>query len=127
MLEINKSYTGLIVSNYNSQNINVLIPLLSEEFPNWSVDKIKSYIGTVIKKKQNIAGVLVAQNEAFYYVGLLVYTFQQINSENFEMYAVGCKYLCALTLPNKILLSNLSIRLSANLNFPSCCREKISL
>ena len=46
-----KSHTGLIISNYDSNDINPLLPLLSEEFPDWSIDKIKGYIGLVIKNK----------------------------------------------------------------------------
>ena len=76
-----KSYTGLIISNYDSDDVNPLLPLLSEEFPDWSIDRVKSYIQLVIKNKRNVAGVLVAKNEAFYYVGLLVYTFQQIQTK----------------------------------------------
>ena len=100
-----KSYTGLIISNYDSENINPLLPLLSEEFPNWSVAKIKSYISTVIKKKQNIAGVLVAQNEAFYYVGLLVYTFQQITSENFGKNQNENQFIDGLIIENLVASS----------------------
>ena len=42
-----KSYTGLIISNYDSNDTNPLLPLLSQEFPDWSIDKIKSYISLV--------------------------------------------------------------------------------
>jgi len=76
-----KSYTGLIISNYNSSDINPLLPLLSDEFPDWSIDKIKSYIGLVIKNKKNVAGLLVAKNEAYYNVGLLIYTIQQVQTK----------------------------------------------
>ncbi len=80
-LEETKFNTGLIISNYNSDDIDPLLPLLGAEFPDWSVNKIKSYIRLVIKNKQDVAGILVAKNEAFYNVGLLIYTFQQIPSE----------------------------------------------
>jgi len=76
-----KSYTGLIISNYNSSDINPLLPLLSDEFPDWSIDKIKSYIGLVIKNKKNVAGLLVAKNKAYYNVGLLIYTIQQVQTK----------------------------------------------
>jgi len=76
-----KSYTGLIISNYDSNDINPLLPLLSEEFPDWSIDKIKSYIGLVIKNKKDVAGILVAKNEAYYNVGLLIYTIQQVQTK----------------------------------------------
>ena len=76
-----KSYTGLIISNYDSNDTNPLLPLLSQEFPNWSIDKIKSYISLVIKNKKDVAGLLVAKNEAFYNVGLLIYTIQQVRTK----------------------------------------------
>ena len=77
------SYTGLKIFQYNSENIYPLLPLLAEEFPNWTVDKIKNYVKLVVAKKNEIAGMLVAKNEALYNVGLLIYTFQ----------SVGTKYL----------------------------------
>jgi len=74
-------YTGLSITHYKSDNIYPLLPLLSQEFPNWTLDKIKNYVKIVISKKHDVAGMLVAQNEASYYVGLLVYTYQSITSE----------------------------------------------
>jgi hypothetical protein len=79
-----KSHTGLIISNYESNDINPLLPLLSEEFPDWSIDKIKGYIGLVIKNKKDVAGILVAKNEAYYNVGLLIYTIQQVQTKTKE-------------------------------------------
>ena len=76
-----KSYTGLIISNYDSNDTNPLLHLLSQEFPDWTIDKIKSYIGLVIKNKKDVAGLLVAKNEAFYNVGLLIYTIQQVRTK----------------------------------------------
>jgi len=80
-----KTYTGLVVSNYNSNDINPLLPLLSEEFPDWPIDKIKSYISLIIKNKKDVAGLLVAKNESFYNVGLLIYTIQQIQAKTVKM------------------------------------------
>ena len=76
-----KSYTGLIISNYDSNDTNPLLHLLSQEFPDWTIDKIKSYISLVIKNKKDVAGLLVAKNEAFYNVGLLIYTIQQVRTK----------------------------------------------
>ena len=76
------NYTGLLVTHYKSDNIYPLLPLLSQEFPNWVIDKIKNYVKLVISKNNDVAGMLVAQNEASYYVGLLVYTNQSITSES---------------------------------------------
>ena len=75
------NYTGLSITHYNSGNIYPLLPLLSQEFPNWTIDKIKNYVKLVISKNNDVAGMLVVQNEAAYYVGLLVYTYQSITSE----------------------------------------------
>jgi len=75
------NYTGLLVTHYKSDNIYPLLPLLSQEFPNWVIDKIKNYVKLVISKNNDVAGMLVAQNEAAYYVGLLVYTCQSSTSE----------------------------------------------
>ena len=76
--------TGLVISNFNSDNVFPLLPLLSQEFPNWTIDKIKNYIRLVISKKEDVAGILVAQNEALYYVGMLIYTYQTVSSELIE-------------------------------------------
>ena len=73
---------GLLVTHYKNDNIYPLLPLLSQEFPNWTIDKIKNYVKLVITKNHDVAGMLVAQNEAAYNVGLLVYTFQSTNSKS---------------------------------------------
>jgi len=78
-----ESNIGLLISNYRSDNIYPLLPLLSQEFPNWSMDKIKNYVKLVIseeKEDNDPSGILVAQNDALYYVGLLIYTYQTITS-----------------------------------------------
>jgi len=76
--------TGLVISNFNSKNIYPLLPLLSQEFNNWSLIRIKNYIDRVISKKKeasnNQSGILVAQNDGLYYVGILIYTYQTITS-----------------------------------------------
>ena len=75
--------TGLLISNFRNDNIYPLLPLLSQEFPNWSMDRIKNYIKLVVSKEKEAydpSGILVAQNDALYYVGLLIYTYQTITS-----------------------------------------------
>ena len=75
--------TGLLISNFRSDNIYPLLPLLSQEFPNWSMDRIRNYIKLVVSKESGVSdpsGILVAQNDALYYVGLLIYTYQTITS-----------------------------------------------
>ena len=73
--------TGLTVSPYVSDNIYPLLPLLSEEFPNWTIKKIKNYVNLVITKKDNVSGMLVAKNASQYNVGFLIYTFQSVSSK----------------------------------------------
>ena len=75
--------TGLLISNFRSDNIYPLLPLLSQEFPNWSMDRIKNYVNLIVSKEKGVSdpsGILVAQNNALYYVGLLIYTYQTITS-----------------------------------------------
>ena len=83
------SYTwgGLQVAQYKNDDITPLFPLLEQEFLNWTPKKISSYMDLVIAKSSDTGGVLVAQNEALYYVGLVVYTLQQIKSEHFNCFA----------------------------------------
>ena len=80
-VKVNKYWGGLQIVPYESNNIYPLLPLLKQEFPNWSSKQIKSYVKLVASKKQDVTGLLVARNEAHYYVGLIVYTIQQINTK----------------------------------------------
>ena len=82
------SYTwgGLQVARYKDKDIAPLFPLLEQEFSNWAPKKISSYMDLVTTKASDTGGVLVAQNEALYYVGLVVYTLQQIKSEHFNCF-----------------------------------------
>ena len=82
------SYTwgGLQVARYKDKDIAPLFPLLEQEFSNWPPKKISSYMDLVTTKASDTGGVLVAQNEALYYVGLVVYTLQQIKSEHFNCF-----------------------------------------
>ena len=78
---------GLQVAQYKDKDIAPLFPLLEQEFSNWPPKKISSYMDLVTTKASDTGGVLVAQNEALYYVGLVVYTLQQIKSKNFNCFA----------------------------------------
>jgi len=78
---VEQDNTGLVIRNYKSDDIYPLLPLLSQEFPNWTIDKIKNYIKLVISKNNDVAGILVAQNDALYNVGILIYTHQTITSD----------------------------------------------
>ena len=81
---MNKYWGGLQIEPYKDKNIYPLLPLLKQEFPNWSTKQIKSYVELVISKKQDVTGLLVARNETHYYVGLIVYTIQQMDSKPVE-------------------------------------------
>jgi len=83
-VKVDKYWGGLQIGPYESNNIYPLLPLLKQEFPNWSSKQIKSYVELVVSKKQNITGLLVARNEAHYYVGLIVYTIQQMDSKRVD-------------------------------------------
>ncbi len=80
-VKINKNWGGLQIGPYESNNIYPLLPLLKQEFPDWSSKQIKSYVELITSKKQDVTGLLVARNEAYYYVGLIVYTIQQMDSK----------------------------------------------
>jgi hypothetical protein len=77
-----KYWGGLQIGPYKADNIYPLIPLLKQEFPNWSSEHIKSYIELIISKKDHVSGLWVAKNEAHYYVGLIIYTIQQLSSKH---------------------------------------------
>jgi hypothetical protein len=79
--DIAKHWGGLDIGSYESSNINPLLPLLKQEFPDWSSKQIKSYVELLISKKDVVTDLLVARNEAHYYVGILIYTIQQMSSE----------------------------------------------
>jgi len=80
------NWGGLQVAQYKDKDTTPLFPLLEQEFSNWTSKKISSYMDLVTTKASDTGGVLVAQNEALYYVGLVVYTLQQIKSEHFNCF-----------------------------------------
>jgi len=77
-------FGNLIIEPYTSSDISPLLPILHQEFPTWDKKRIKSYMNIVIKEDLKSSGVLSAMNEAGYYVGILIYTFQQVASERFD-------------------------------------------
>ena len=83
-VKVDKYWGGLQIGPYESNNIYPLLPLLKQEFPHWSSKQIKSYVELVASKKQDVTGLLVARNEAHYYVGLIIYTIQQMDSKRTE-------------------------------------------
>ena len=83
--EISCRWGGLRVTPYGEKNIDPLIPLLQIEFSNWSLNKIYSYMRLVTGRTNDMSGVLVAQNEALYNVGVAIYTFQQIGAQFLDL------------------------------------------
>ncbi len=78
---MDKGWGGLRIGPYKDEDIYPLLPLLKQEFPDWSSKQINSYIGLVTSKKDTVTGLLVARNEADYYVGLIIYTIQQMSDK----------------------------------------------
>ena len=81
---VDKYWGGLQIGTYAEDDIYPLLPLLKQEFPDWSSKQIKSYIDAVNSKKDVVTGLLVARNEAYYYVGLIIYTIQRISSKRVD-------------------------------------------
>ena len=114
---ISSQIGGLQIVPYEENNIQPLLGLLNQEFPNWPSNRIKSYMNLVTSKKNDVAGILVAKNEAEYYVGLLIYTFQQIKDYKIEnstngktdrianIFVVENLIASSLILQNKVFLS----------------------
>ena len=80
-VKVNRYWGGLQIGPFEGDNVHALLPLLKQEFPDWSSKQIKSYVELVAFEKQDVTGLLVAKNEAHYYVGLIVFTIQQMSSE----------------------------------------------
>ena len=74
---------GLKISQLKTDNFDLsgILPLIAEEFPSWGVLKLKDYLNKVFKNESN--GLLVAQNETDYNVGLLIYSIQDVCAEKF--------------------------------------------
>ena len=74
---------GLKISQLKTDNFDLsgILPLIAEEFPSWGVLKLKDYLNKVFKNKSN--GLLIAQNETDYNVGLLIYSIQDVCAEKF--------------------------------------------
>jgi len=84
LLKASEHWGDLEIKHYKDSNYEPLMPILQQEFPNWSSKKIKAYVDLSNNKAPGIAGVLAAKNTSGYYVGCLIYTFQQIDSETFN-------------------------------------------
>jgi hypothetical protein len=82
--ENNSTWNGLHVGQFENDDLDKLIPLMSQEFKDWDTNQIKSYLSLATSIKNNFAGALVAKNKAGYYVGVLIYTLQQIDAKYVE-------------------------------------------
>lgn len=78
---MNSHWGNLIIGSYKNKNIDPLMPILQQEFPNWNSKRIKSYIDLVNNEISEVSGVLAAKNESGYYVGCLIFTYQQIDHD----------------------------------------------
>ena len=85
---LNKNNTsnlpGLDIFRFQDSDLSIIgiLPLLAEEFPSWGLDRLKSYIRLVLKKKSN--DILVAKNDSSYNVGLLIYSMQDVINKGFS-------------------------------------------
>jgi hypothetical protein len=108
-----KGWGDLRIGPYEDEDIYPLLPLLKQEFPDWSSKQINSYIALVTSKEENVTGLLVARNEADYYVGLIIYTIQQMSNKrvnrlkdnNRKKITKKEKYLNVLVVENLIASS----------------------
>ena len=83
-VKMNNHWGNLTIGSYQNKNIDPLMPILQQEFPTWNSKRIKSYMNLVNHESSKISGVLAAKNEFGYYVGCLIYTFQQVAKERFD-------------------------------------------
>ncbi len=81
-VKVNRYWGGLQIGPFVGDNVHALLPLLKQEFPDWSSKQIKSYVELLTSKKNVVTDILVARNESYYYVGILIYTIQQMDSEH---------------------------------------------
>ena len=110
---MSKPWGGLQIGSYEGNDIYPLLPLLKQEFPDWSSKQINSYIDLVTSKKDAVTGLLVARNEAYYYVGLIIYTIQQMSNKRVNRFKDSKgkdktkeeKYLNVLVVENLIASS----------------------
>ena len=76
-----KHWGNLEIGSYINENIDPLMPILQQEFPNWNSKRIKAYMDLVNHENSEVSGVLAAKNEYGYYVGCLIFTYQQIDQD----------------------------------------------
>ena len=67
---------------FNLKNLQTLMPLLHNEFPQWNNDQITKYIN-IISQDNNSSGIIIAQNNSDYYFGFLIFSIQTYNKKNY--------------------------------------------
>ena len=113
--KVNNHWGDLQIGFYENSDVYPLMPILQQEFPNWNSKRINSYMQLVMSEDKNISGVITAKNESGYYVGCLIYTYQQVSSEiinntsdenkTFNVFVVENLNSCVPILQKKIFLS----------------------
>lgn len=67
---------------FNLKNLQNLMPLLHNEFPQWNNDQIIKYIN-IISQENNNSGIIVAKNNSDYYFGFLIFSIQTYDKKNY--------------------------------------------
>jgi len=67
---------------FNLKNLQTLMPLLHNEFPQWNNDQITKYIN-IISKENNNSGIIIAKNNSDYYFGFLIFSIQTYDKKNY--------------------------------------------
>lgn len=66
---------------FNLKNLQTLMPLLHNEFPQWNNDQITKYIN-IISQDNNNSGIIIAKNNSDYYFGFLIFSIQTYDKKN---------------------------------------------
>lgn len=67
---------------FNLKNLQTLMPLLHNEFPQWNNDQITKYIN-IISQDNNNSGIIIAKNNSDYYFGFLIFSIQTCDKKNY--------------------------------------------
>ena len=67
---------------FNLKNLQTLMPLLHNEFPQWNNDQITKYIN-IISQDNNNSGIIIAKNNSDYYFGFLIFSIQTYDKKNY--------------------------------------------
>lgn len=67
---------------FNLKNLQTLMPLLHNEFPQWNNDQITKFIN-IISQDNNNSGIIIAKNNSDYYFGFLIFSIQTYDKKNY--------------------------------------------